>query len=469
VRSWQLAQPSFGLSQSDLGVRLLAILDAVTEDPFAREWWAAVSRKDPAAIKRLLARPELARLSSRDLASLADGLGVMPGTYEAELAELLHLAYDRFPGEYWVNFRMASNSVMGRHVPPGDPKSVNALRYLNAAVAARPRSGIARSALAIGLLEMNKDDPTGMRMLRAAVDIDPTSPWPAIFLAMYAQENRNWPEASAACKKAVRADADTAFLMIGSMILMRSTPAGTGPPDPEVGRLANDLIAIAPDHPGGYDMRGNYRLAAGDYRGALEDFRKSAALAKPDYLMKPLAEAQIARLEPMVRWEEKLPAVLRGEVRPANATEFHDLASYCALFEKRYVLATRFADEALKANPKWFANMMWVNEFAGWAVQAAAGNGSDAANLMPEDRTRLRRQALAWLSGLVAQTPKSEFNLIAAILRNNPHLHTVRDANELAKLPPDERAEWPKFWMELSSAASPKGLLIAPPPREVKR
>jgi hypothetical protein len=45
----------------------------------------------------------------------------------------------------------------------------------------------------------------------------------------------------------------------------------------------------------------------------------------------------------------------------------------------------------------------------------------------------------------------------------------VRDAKELAKLPPDERAEWEKFWNDLAPPASPKpGYEIAPPPRPGK-
>ena len=98
-----------------------------------------------------------------------------------------------------------------------DTRLTGLIRHLNAAVAARPHSGVARSVLAMELIELNKDDPTGLRMLRAAVDVDPTSPWPALFLGMYSHENRNWPEAIPAFQKAVRADADTAFLMIGSV------------------------------------------------------------------------------------------------------------------------------------------------------------------------------------------------------------------------------------------------------------
>jgi hypothetical protein len=172
----------------------------------------------------------------------------------------------------------------------------------------------------------------------------------------------------------------------------------------------------------------------------------------------------------MVRWEEKLPAVLRGELRLENSHEFRELAEYCALFEKRYVLAARFADKAVEANPALTASTPTVNEFAAWAVKAAEGKGTDAADLTPEERTRLRRQALAWLRDAVARQPKSERSILAAVLQSNPGLRPVRDAKELAKLPPDERAEWQKFWADLQPPPpSIEGPPIVPPPREVKR
>ena len=44
----------------------------------------------------------------RELSSLADGLNPMSGTFVAEpLNELLELAHERFPGEFWVHFRLA--------------------------------------------------------------------------------------------------------------------------------------------------------------------------------------------------------------------------------------------------------------------------------------------------------------------------------------------------------------------------
>ena len=95
--------------------RLKAILDAVTEDPFTREWWGAVGRNDTVAIKKLIARPEIGRLTARELGSLAEGINPTSPTYEA-LGPFLQMAYERFPGEFWVHFRMAFQMQLGSSV-----------------------------------------------------------------------------------------------------------------------------------------------------------------------------------------------------------------------------------------------------------------------------------------------------------------------------------------------------------------
>jgi hypothetical protein len=77
-----------------LNVRLRAILNAA-DDPFTRHWWSAVERSDVPTLKSLLQRPELRRMSSRELASLANGLSGRP----TELSQLLNMAYDQRQSE----------------------------------------------------------------------------------------------------------------------------------------------------------------------------------------------------------------------------------------------------------------------------------------------------------------------------------------------------------------------------------
>ena len=57
----------------------------------------------------------------------------------------------------------------------------------------------------------------------------------------------------------------------------------------------------------------------GDNRAALAMFRKANEFISPDYPGRFVIEASLKELEAKARWEEKLPAVLRGELKPANS------------------------------------------------------------------------------------------------------------------------------------------------------
>ncbi|AMV30250.1 hypothetical protein VT84_38010 [Gemmata sp. SH-PL17] len=164
---------------------------------------------------------------------------------------------------------------------------------------------------------------------------------------------------------------------------------------------------------------------------------------------------QIETLEPMELWEKRLPQVLSGRIHPTTP-ELIDLAGFCAKFDRKYALATRFATEAMTDNPGLYTHWSKVCEFAGWAVQAAAGNGTDAAQLSPTERTRLRRQALTWLREVVTRKAKDKDFPLGIYLNSLSDLAPVRDARELAKLPLDECAEWEKLWDDTRPAGTPQ-------------
>ena len=65
----------------------------------------------------------------------------------------------------------------------------------------------------------------------------------------------------------------------------------------------------------------------------------------------------------MARWKEKLPSILRGEIKPTDSDEVAELAGYCAMFEKKYALATRIIIEASAADPTLLSNWMKTPKF----------------------------------------------------------------------------------------------------------
>jgi eukaryotic-like serine/threonine-protein kinase len=448
-------------NQSTHRAKLGAILDAVIDDSFTREWWGALARKDVPALKRLLARPEFGRMTSRDLSSLADGLADLQSGNREILVEVLRTAYDRFPSEFWVNFRLASTRGQGGSRGPG--AQAETIRYLSAAVAARPRSAIARVALGAELWEKRKGDPAGLRMIRSAAELDPTSVWPHIVIGYIALENRNWDEAFQAYRKAIEADPDTGFFMTHTFLLMVTQFEDRAhPPDVELAQFLDDLVAAHPNHPGGYDLRGEFRFKKGDSRAALADYRAAKTHMRANYPRRNFITMQLDSLEPQARWENQLPAVLRGEVRP-TAAELTELAGYCAGFEKKYGLAARFAAEALADNPH-LSERQWpqVAKFAGWAIQAGMGKGADSTAVPLIVREHYRRLALQWIRDIIEQRGPAAATA-SFYLNSIPEFAPVRDAKELARLPVDERQAWEKLWAKIRTPAN------APPPHEKKK
>ena len=324
-------------------------------------------------------------------------------------------------------------------------------RHLTAALAIRPKSAIARAALAMERLEVRKDDPEGLRMLHSAAEADPTSPWPHLFIGMLALERKDWPEAFRAMKASVRADPDVGFFMTSSMAIMflaGASEAPNGPSRGEIIALMNELIAAQPKHPGGYDLLAKFHSQMGDHRAALAMYRKANEFISPDYPGRFVIEQSLKELEAKARWEEKLPAVLRGELKPANSAEVAELAGYCATFERRFALATRIAAEGIKADPELLDIWTEVAHFAGWAVQAGVGNGADAADHTDAERTEFRRLALEWMKKLVGLDSRIPCSSMAFYFNTIRDFAPVRDKEELAKLPAAERAEWEKFWAD---------------------
>jgi serine/threonine-protein kinase len=160
--------------------------------------------------------------------------------------------------------------------------------------------------------------------------------------------------------------------------------------------------------------------------------------------------------------DARLPAILRGTEKPANATEQIEFARLC-IFEKLYGAAARFYAAAFAAEPKLAEDVPAAVRYNAACAAALAGcaQGKDAEKPDVKERARLRRQALDWLrEDLTWWAKKLENGTAQARIsarqrlrhsQSDPDLAGVRDRDGLARLPNEEREHWERLWSEVDA------------------
>jgi hypothetical protein len=210
-----------------------------------------------------------------------------------------------------------------------------------------------------------------------------------------------------------------------------------------------EAIELLPSYTAAYDNLNTVLQIQGD-------FTSSLGPQTPVRLVKE--RKSLANLE------AKLPSVLGGMLGPADADERIGLAKVCQAENRQfYRTATRMYDEAFVARPAFMTDNFGTQDNRWFAACAAAlagcGRGKDATNLEPDEYSRLRGQALAWLQADLQDVRKSvddEYPQVHGIVRHliqewqrEPYLNDVHGASALAKLPEAERREWQKLWADV--------------------
>jgi tetratricopeptide (TPR) repeat protein len=159
--------------------------------------------------------------------------------------------------------------------------------------------------------------------------------------------------------------------------------------------------------------------------------------------------------------ESRLADLLAGKEQPKDNRERIDLGALCKL-QWRYAAATRFYSDAFAADAKLADDLKTWHRYnaACNAALAADGQGVDANKLDDKEKTRLRKQALDWLSADLAlrikQLDSGQTADRATVQQQMKHwqqdtdLAGLRDAASLAKLPVEERRACEKLWAEVA-------------------
>ena len=109
----------------------------------------------------------------------------------------------------------------------------------------------------------------------------------------------------------------------------------------------------------------------------------------------------------MVELDRKLPAILSGKAKPADAAESLALAQIC-YDKKLHGASARLWAEAFQAQPKLAEDMQVQNRYnaACAAALAGSGQGKDDPPLDDEKKARWRKQAIDWLKADLAAWSK---------------------------------------------------------------
>ena len=164
----------------------------------------------------------------------------------------------------------------------------------------------------------------------------------------------------------------------------------------------------------------------------------------------------------MVELERKLPTVIGGHDKPADAAESLVLARMC--YDKKFHGASaRLWAEAFQAQPKLADDMNVPNRYnaACAAALAGSGQGKNDPHLDEEKRAHWRKQAINWLEADLAAwskilengSPQTRQAMIQTLqhFKADTDLAGLRDAPALAKLPADEQKACRALWAEVDA------------------
>jgi tetratricopeptide (TPR) repeat protein len=360
----------------------------------------------------------------------------------------------------------------------------DALAAFRKAASLKPGDGVAPYHAGVVLLQLDRPGEAAAA-LRKAVELNPTNA-AASFALGHALLTLDQPgEAVAALRRAVAAEPNNAgaYNELGNALVARNQPDEAITAyrkaiaiDPKLAAAHYNLGQVwqAWDHAD--DALAAYRRAAaidGRFgvgfadlasallnRGRFADARRAARQGLELVGEREGLRSVAREAERMQELEARLPAVRRGEDRPAGAAEQLEFARLCRL-RREYVAAVGFCRAALAEDHGLADEPDNGHRYnaACLAVLAASGQGRDAVAPDAGERVELRREALEWvradvnvLAGWSRNGTPPRKQLAArqlAHLRCDPDLSGVRHPWALLRLCSPERCAWQKLWADV--------------------
>jgi serine/threonine-protein kinase len=284
-------------------------------------------------------------------------------------------------------------------------------------------------------------------------------------------------EAIAAHREALRLKPDyaSAHLNLGNALLEK------GQRDEAIAAY-REALRLKPDFPEAHHNLGRALQEKGQFADALAALRRAEELGRKTPGWRSTLDASIKECERLVELDARLPALFKGEAKPADTVERLTLAGICQTDAKQlFAASARWYAEAFAAEPRLAGAQPSEYRYnaACAAALAGCGQGKDAAGLDAKERARLRLWALDWLKRelqawqrALEQAPDQAGPAAGKQLQHwlqDPDFSGLRDAQALARLPVAERQKWQQLWADIAATLARSQGQAAPPPKSAAK
>jgi superkiller protein 3 len=333
-------------------------------------------------------------------------------------------------------------------------KVEKAIASYREALALDPKDAKAHYNLGIALADKGKEDEA-IACFRQAIRLKKAYAQAHYSLGLALHDKGKVDEAIACYRQALCLKNDLAFAHnnLGNAL------AGKGKVEEAIA-CYKKAIALDPRFALAHNNLGSALAAKGKMEEAIACYKKAIALDP----RLALAHNNLRRALRVKGVLDKLPSILKGESRPADAAEGLLLAALCQQpFQRRYAASAGFYREAFTADPKLAENLDASLRYnaACAAALAGCGKGEDADKLDDRERNRLRRQALDWLRAdldawrrLLERHPDKVRPVLIQTMQHwqsDADFAGLRGPQALARLPDAEWLAWQNLWADVAA------------------
>jgi eukaryotic-like serine/threonine-protein kinase len=323
--------------------RLVEIAKIADPDPWRNRLRDAMVKDDLPAFQRLAAEADPEQLPPETVMRLAYVMNDVAGDHSAGVT-LLRPVQRRRPDDFWVNWDLANYL---RWSSP--PRLDEALRYYTAAVALRPKSGVARFNLALALSDKG-DFEAAIAAAREAIRLQPDYAGGYTGLAYALDHAGRRAEAIAALNEGTKIRAKDQFSRAVVFVDLGYLLRDDRQIDQAIAAF-KEAIRIKPERDGSYDALGETLLQAGRLDEAIATY-KEAIRMKP-VLMRFYEQLAIVASRRPERFDEVLGILREAARRAPESASVHAHVSFALRKMGRFDESVSEAETAVRLRPDY--------------------------------------------------------------------------------------------------------------------